>query len=243
MHHRSMICSFRYWWPFSGLQVVVKSILRAMAPLLQIALIVLFAIIIFAIIGLEFYNGAFHKTCFKKGKTSCFICLKDVVSWTICWHSLAFETQMLEDLGASDESSLHLPSRWSFRSTRCRSWVWLAQTLLDYLARNCFQLSTWLRMQGVLGRTQLRYHKLWQHRLRDANGVPVHHTRRLDWCDVLCVSRQAFMHFHVLNEVIFFIPFQADSVYGNSFNWLYFVPLIVLGSFFMLNLVLGVLSG
>lgn len=30
---------------------------------------------------------------------------------------------------------------------------------------------------------------------------------------------------------------------GDSFNWAYFVPLIVLGSFFMLNLVLGVLSG
>ena len=30
---------------------------------------------------------------------------------------------------------------------------------------------------------------------------------------------------------------------GNRFNWVYFIPLIVLGSFFMLNLVLGVLSG
>ena len=30
---------------------------------------------------------------------------------------------------------------------------------------------------------------------------------------------------------------------GSRFNWLYFIPLIVLGSFFMLNLVLGVLSG
>ena len=30
---------------------------------------------------------------------------------------------------------------------------------------------------------------------------------------------------------------------GDSFNSIYFVPLIVIGSFFMLNLVLGVLSG
>ena len=30
---------------------------------------------------------------------------------------------------------------------------------------------------------------------------------------------------------------------GNAFNVIYFVPLIVIGSFFMLNLVLGVLSG
>uniref|UniRef100_A0A914NUU9 Ion transport domain-containing protein n=1 Tax=Meloidogyne incognita TaxID=6306 RepID=A0A914NUU9_MELIC len=33
-----------------------------------------------------------------------------------------------------------------------------------------------------------------------------------------------------------------DSL-GSTYNWAYFIPLIVLGSFFMLNLVLGVLSG
>ena len=49
-----------------GLQVVLKSIIRAMAPLLQIGLLVLFAIVIFAIIGLEFYNGAFHSACHKR---------------------------------------------------------------------------------------------------------------------------------------------------------------------------------
>ena len=37
-----------------------------MAPLLQIGLLVLFAIVIFAIIGLEFYNGAFHSACRRK---------------------------------------------------------------------------------------------------------------------------------------------------------------------------------
>lgn len=44
--------------------MVLKSIIKAMAPLLQIGLLVLFAIIIFAIIGLEFYSGALHKTCY-----------------------------------------------------------------------------------------------------------------------------------------------------------------------------------
>lgn len=48
-----------------GLQVVLKSIIKAMAPLLQIGLLVLFAIVIFAIIGLEFYSGALHKTCYN----------------------------------------------------------------------------------------------------------------------------------------------------------------------------------
>jgi voltage-dependent calcium channel N type alpha-1B len=48
-----------------SLQVVLKAIIKAMAPLLQIALLVLFAIVIFAIIGLEFYNGIYHATCFN----------------------------------------------------------------------------------------------------------------------------------------------------------------------------------
>jgi hypothetical protein len=37
-----------------------------MAPLLQVLLLVLFAIVIFAIIGLEFYVGVFHSACFKQ---------------------------------------------------------------------------------------------------------------------------------------------------------------------------------
>ena len=48
-----------------GLQVVLKSIFKALAPLMQIGLLVMFAILIFAIIGLEFYSGALHKTCFS----------------------------------------------------------------------------------------------------------------------------------------------------------------------------------
>ena len=36
---------------------------------------------------------------------------------------------------------------------------------------------------------------------------------------------------------------QTNDAQGKSGNWMFFIPLIVLGSFFMLNLVLGVLSG
>ena len=50
---------------YLGLQVVLKSIFKALAPLMQIALLVMFAILIFAIIGLEFYSGALHKTCYS----------------------------------------------------------------------------------------------------------------------------------------------------------------------------------
>ena len=49
---------------FLGLQVVLNAILMAMIPLLHIALLVLFVIIIYAIIGLELFSGLLHKTCF-----------------------------------------------------------------------------------------------------------------------------------------------------------------------------------
>ena len=49
---------------FSGLQVVMSAIGKAIGPLVNIALLLLFAIIIFAIIGLEFYAGALNKTCY-----------------------------------------------------------------------------------------------------------------------------------------------------------------------------------
>lgn len=49
----------------AGLQVVLKSIMKAMVPLLQIGLLLFFAIVMFAIIGVEFYMGKFHHTCFK----------------------------------------------------------------------------------------------------------------------------------------------------------------------------------
>ena len=49
---------------FSGLQVVLNSIVRAMVPLLHIALLVIFVIIIYAIIGLELFSGTMHKACY-----------------------------------------------------------------------------------------------------------------------------------------------------------------------------------
>ncbi|XP_043572192.1 voltage-dependent L-type calcium channel subunit alpha-1D-like [Chiloscyllium plagiosum] len=50
-----------------SLQVVLNSIIKAMVPLLHIALLVLFMIIIYAIIGLELFMGKMHKTCFYTG--------------------------------------------------------------------------------------------------------------------------------------------------------------------------------
>ena len=42
----------------------MSAIAKAIGPLVNIALLLLFAIIIFAIIGLEFYGGALNKTCY-----------------------------------------------------------------------------------------------------------------------------------------------------------------------------------
>merc|ERR1719323_1407992 len=47
-----------------SLQVVISAILKAIGPLVNIALLLLFAIIIFAIVGLEFYAGALNSTCY-----------------------------------------------------------------------------------------------------------------------------------------------------------------------------------
>lgn len=56
-----------YYPPCLGLQVVLNSIIKAMVPLLHIALLVLFVIIIYAIIGLELFIGKMHATCYTPG--------------------------------------------------------------------------------------------------------------------------------------------------------------------------------
>lgn len=43
---------------------MLKSIMKAMVPLLQIGLLLFFAILMFAIIGLEFYSGKLHRACY-----------------------------------------------------------------------------------------------------------------------------------------------------------------------------------
>ena len=57
-----------------SLQIVMNAILMAIIPLINIALLVLFVIIIYSIIGLELFMGAFHKTCFDEitGREHCY---------------------------------------------------------------------------------------------------------------------------------------------------------------------------
>lgn len=58
---------FAHFWLPAGLHIVLNSIMKALVPLLHIALLVLFVIIIYAIIGLELFLGRMHKTCYILG--------------------------------------------------------------------------------------------------------------------------------------------------------------------------------
>ena len=55
----------------SGLQVVMTSVVRAMFPLMQVLFLVVFVIIIFAIVGLEFLQGRFAYACYSESLKKC----------------------------------------------------------------------------------------------------------------------------------------------------------------------------
>ncbi|KAL8602086.1 hypothetical protein ACOMHN_007356 [Nucella lapillus] len=163
-----------------SLQVVLKSILRAMAPLLQVLLLVLFAIVIFAIIGLEFYVGAFHTACFKVTASS--------------------RTEDDIDLGDEDSIRPCMAEDSGWGAFRCQENISTCQrgwegpnygiTSFDHIGFAMLTVFQCITMEG--------------------------------WTTVL---------------------YYTNDALGCRFNYLYFIPLIILGSFFMLNLVLGVLSG
>ncbi|KAK4881175.1 hypothetical protein RN001_004494 [Aquatica leii] len=180
-----MLRSFRVLRPLKlvsripSLQVVLKSIIKAMAPLLQIGLLVLFAIVIFAIIGLEFYSGALHRTCYS---------LYDI-------DVIAKEGDEAYPCNTDNKSQAE-----QYGSNWCRD-------------GNSVCLERW---QGP------------------NNGITSFDNIGLAMLTVFqCITMEGWTS----------ILYWMNDAVGNHFNWMYFVPLIVLGSFFMLNLVLGVLSG
>ncbi|XP_029921994.1 voltage-dependent N-type calcium channel subunit alpha-1B isoform X2 [Myripristis murdjan] len=149
-----------------SLQVVLKSIMKAMVPLLQIGLLLFFAIVMFAIIGVEFYMGKFHTTCFR------------------------IDTgERVADWPCGQEP----PARTCPNGTQCTEY-WTGPnfgiTNFDNILFAVLTVFQCITMEG--------------------------------WVDIL---------------------YSTNDVAGNTWNWLYFIPLIIIGSFFMLNLVLGVLSG
>ncbi|XP_043195368.1 voltage-dependent calcium channel type A subunit alpha-1-like isoform X4 [Amphibalanus amphitrite] len=157
-----------------SLQVVLKSIIKAMAPLLQIGMLVLFAIVIFAIIGLEFYFGALHKTCYD---------LKDFSK---------FKTE------GDSPTPCDMSNAWG--GYRCNESV--SMCLEGWVGPN----------YGITSFDNIGFAMLTVFQCITMEG----------WTSIL---------------------YWTNDAIGSKFNVIYFVPLIILGSFFMLNLVLGVLSG
>uniref|UniRef100_A0A8C3VMV9 Voltage-dependent L-type calcium channel subunit alpha n=1 Tax=Catharus ustulatus TaxID=91951 RepID=A0A8C3VMV9_CATUS len=152
-----------------SLQVVLNSIIKAMVPLLHIALLVLFVIIIYAIIGLELFIGKMHK--------SCFLIDSDI---------------LVEDDPAPCAFSGN-GRQCVMNGTECKG-GWVGPnggiTNFDNFAFAMLTVFQCITMEG--------------------------------WTDVL---------------------YWVNDAIGCEWPWIYFVSLIILGSFFVLNLVLGVLSG
>ncbi|XP_034548808.1 calcium channel, voltage-dependent, N type, alpha 1B subunit, a [Notolabrus celidotus] len=149
-----------------SLQVVLKSIMKAMVPLLQIGLLLFFAILMFAIIGLDFYMGKFHRTCFRNDTG---------------------------EQAADFPCGMEAPARTCAVGTVCREF-WIGPSF------------------GITNFDNILFAVLTVFQCITMEG----------WVDIL---------------------YNANDASGNTWNWLYFIPLIIIGSFFMLNLVLGVLSG
>ncbi|XP_076342693.1 voltage-dependent calcium channel type A subunit alpha-1-like isoform X3 [Tachypleus tridentatus] len=162
-----------------SLQVVLKSIIKAMAPLLQIGLLVLFAIVIFAIIGLEFYNGALHKTCYSLEDTSEIV--EEGEQEIPCYYTLD-PTNAPQGAHTCDPKEAICLEKWRGPNFGITSFDNIFFAMLTV-----FQ----------------------------------------------CITQEGWTS----------ILYWTNDALGSTFNWIYFVPLIILGSFFMLNLVLGVLSG
>uniref|UniRef100_A0A3B4GYE9 Voltage-dependent L-type calcium channel subunit alpha n=1 Tax=Pundamilia nyererei TaxID=303518 RepID=A0A3B4GYE9_9CICH len=156
-----------------SLQVVLNSIIKAMVPLLHIALLVLFVIIIYAIIGLELFMGKMHKTCV---------------------HNL---TGII--LAASEEKPAPCAPDGAY-------------------GRHCKQNGTQCRVgwegpnDGITNFDNFAFAMLTVFQCITMEG----------WTDVL---------------------YWMQDAMGYELPWVYFVSLVIFGSFFVLNLVLGVLSG
>ncbi|XP_035378012.1 voltage-dependent L-type calcium channel subunit alpha-1C isoform X8 [Electrophorus electricus] len=158
-----------------SLQVVLNSIIKAMVPLLHIALLVLFVIIIYAIIGLELFMGKMHRTCFF---------IRDGQKGAIAEEKPA---------PCAPNSSAHGRHCSPPNITQCyMGWEGPNDgiTNFDNFAFAMLTVFQCITMEG--------------------------------WTDVL---------------------YWMQDAMGYELPWVYFVSLVIFGSFFVLNLVLGVLSG
>ncbi|XP_068589787.1 voltage-dependent L-type calcium channel subunit alpha-1D isoform X6 [Cebidichthys violaceus] len=152
-----------------SLQVVLNSIIKAMVPLLHIALLVLFVIIIYAIIGLELFIGKMHATCY------------------------VIQTGALAEEEATPCAVSGHGRHCLLNGTTCRE---------DWQGPN----------NGITNFDNFLFAMLTVFQCITMEG----------WTDVL---------------------YWMNDAMGFELPWVYFVSLVIFGSFFVLNLVLGVLSG
>ncbi|XP_075394260.1 voltage-dependent L-type calcium channel subunit alpha-1F isoform X2 [Tenrec ecaudatus] len=152
-----------------SLHIVLNSIMKALVPLLHIALLVFFVIIIYAIIGLELFLGRMHKTCYFLGSA-----LEAEEDPSPCASSGSGRVCVL--------NHTECRGRWAGPNGGITNFDNFFFAMLTV-----FQCVT---MEG--------------------------------WTDVL---------------------YWMQDAMGYELPWVYFVSLVIFGSFFVLNLVLGVLSG
>ncbi|XP_034393185.1 dihydropyridine-sensitive L-type skeletal muscle calcium channel subunit alpha-1-like [Cyclopterus lumpus] len=155
-----------------SLQVVMNSILKAMLPLLHIALLVFLLVTIYAIMGLELFKCKMHKTCYYTGTNI---------------YSIA------EGEPPSPCAQAGNGRRCMINGSECRP-GWEGPN------------------NGITHFDNIGFAMLTVYQCITMEG----------WTKVL---------------------YWVNDAMGNEWPWVYFVPLILLGSFFVLNLVLGVLSG
>ncbi|XP_064107830.1 muscle calcium channel subunit alpha-1-like isoform X37 [Macrobrachium nipponense] len=156
-----------------SLQVVLNSILKAMVPLLNIALLVMFVIIIYAIIGLELFSGALHFTCYNNETGN------RMDNPHPCDNgSVGFSCSNLD----RDGQFFVCKDGWEGPN--------FGITNFDNFGLAMLTVFQCITMEG--------------------------------WTDMMY--------------------YIADAM-GNSWQWIFFVSMIILGAFFVMNLILGVLSG
>ncbi|XP_055343397.1 voltage-dependent L-type calcium channel subunit alpha-1D-like [Paramacrobiotus metropolitanus] len=151
-----------------SLQVVLNAVLQAMLPLLHIALLVLFMMLTYAIVGVELFMGILHRTCFTN-RTGEFRIVKNP------------ETCATDEFCDVANGEHCLPG-WEGPEHGITSFDNIGLAMLTV-----FQCLT---LEG--------------------------------WSSIL---------------------YAVENIVGQNWAWIYFVSLVILGSYFLLNLILGVLSG
>merc|ERR1719412_930755 len=139
-----------------------------MIPLLHIALLVLFVIIIYAIIGLELFSGLLHKTCFNNITNE----MENPDEPTLCGGNYECDA----------EAGFHCREYWEGPN--------FGITNFDHFVLSMLTVFQCVTLEG--------------------------------WTDVL---------------------YWVQDSMGNRWQFIYFVSMVVLGAFFVMNLILGVLSG